>query len=95
VWYVSSLVKGAFSSRKVIDSSMDLPLSITNPKGLFACTTGMQRAPWLTWCQSVNGKRQVFRVSVQNNQTLTSLAGIDRLTATNYIFFLAYVDEPA
>lgn len=67
--------------------------SLTKPKALCACTSGMQGAPWMTWCQSVNSKRrQAFRAFVQHNQTLTSLAGIEQTRCNQLIiFFHAYI----
>lgn len=84
---VSSLVKGVRSS------SEHLPPSVTKPKALCACTTGMRGALRMTWCRSVNSKRrQAFRASVQHNQTLTSLAGIEQTHCNQLIiFFHAYI----
>lgn len=87
-WSVSSLVKGVQMS-----SGEHLPPSLTEPKALRACTTGTRGAPRMTWCQSVSSKRRrAFRASVQHNQTLTSLAGIERTHCSQLIiFFHAYI----
>lgn len=94
MWSVSSLVKGVrLAGEMSQDSSEHLPPSLTEPKALCACTTGMRGAPWMTWCRSVNsGRRRAFRASVQHNQTLTSLAGIEQTHCNQLIiFFHAYI----
>lgn len=87
VWSVSSLVKGVQSS------SEHLPPPLAKPKALCACTTGTRGAPRMTWCRSVNSERgRAFRASVQHNQTLTSLAGIEHTHCNQLIiFFHAYI----